>query len=114
MKLAMAGLTDPGKVRQNNEDNYWVDPELGLLIVADGMGGHAAGEVASQLAVNIIKEQVAQGLKSGQIPAIGDKPLHLSNRAHLLTACVRMANQVIYEAAQEKMDKKGMGTTIVA
>jgi PPM family protein phosphatase len=114
MKIIAAGLTDPGQVRQNNEDNYWVDPELGLLIVADGMGGHAAGEVASQLAVDVIKEQVANGLKTGRVPAMGvELPMHLSQRAHLIASTVHMANEVIYSAAQERAEKKGMGTTIV-
>jgi protein phosphatase len=114
MKLKVAGLTDPGKVRKNNEDNYWVDEELGLLIVADGMGGHAAGEVASQMAVDVIREQVAQGLKTGKIPAVGQKPIHLSQRAHLLTSALHMANEMIFTAAERQADKKGMGTTIVA
>lgn len=114
MKLTTAGLTDPGKVRQNNEDNYWVDPALGLLIVCDGMGGHAAGEVASQIAVDAVREQVAKGLKSGTIPSIGQKPIHLSPRAHLLTAAVHVANEMVFAASERRPDRKGMGTTLVA
>ncbi|HRY28693.1 MAG TPA: Stp1/IreP family PP2C-type Ser/Thr phosphatase [Elusimicrobiota bacterium] len=114
MKFVAAGLTDPGQVRKNNEDNYWVDPDLGLLIVADGMGGHASGEVASQMAVDLVKAQVANGLKTGKIPAMGEKPLHLSMRAHLLAVSLRMANEVVYEASQSRAENKGMGTTIVA
>ncbi len=114
MKLKVAGFTDPGKVRKNNEDNYWVDEEAGLLIVADGMGGHAAGEVASQMAVDVIREQVSRGLKTGKIPAVGQKPPHLSERAHLLTAALHMANEMIFAAAERQADKRGMGTTIVA
>jgi protein phosphatase len=113
MKLKVAAVTDPGKVRKNNEDNCWVDEELGLLIVADGMGGHAAGEVASQMAVDVIREQVAQGLKTGRIPAVGQKPIHLSQRAHLLTAALHVANEMIFAASERQPDKKGMGTTIV-
>ena len=113
MKLKVAALTDPGKVRKNNEDNCWVDQDLGLLIVADGMGGHAAGEVASQMAVDVIREQVALGLKTGKIPAVGQKPIHLSQRAHLLTAALHVANEMIFAAAERQADKKGMGTTIV-
>jgi PPM family protein phosphatase len=114
MKLESAGLTDPGLVRKNNEDCYWVDGDLGLLVVADGMGGHAAGEVASQMAVDTIRQQVAQGLKTGQIPAVGQKPIHLSDRAHLLTAAVHMANEMVFTAADRRPDRKGMGTTVVS
>jgi protein phosphatase len=114
MKLIAAGLTDPGKIRKNNEDSYWVDAELGLLLVADGMGGHAAGEVASQMAVDVIRDQVAQGLQTGRIPSVGERPLHLSQKGQLLTAALHMANEVVYSASQERPEKKGMGTTIVA
>jgi protein phosphatase len=114
MKFQAVGLTDPGQVRKNNEDNYWVDQENGLLIVADGMGGHAAGEVASQMAVDVIREQVTNGLRTGHIPSMGELPMHLSDRAHLLYSTVRMANEVVYATAQEKAERKGMGTTVVA
>ena len=52
--LTMAGITDPGMVRDHNEDCYLIVPQKGLAILADGMGGHLAGEVASSLAVNVI------------------------------------------------------------
>lgn len=114
MKLSAAGLTDPGKVRSNNEDNYWVDAEIGLLIVADGMGGHLAGEVASQMAVDVVREQVVQGLKTGKIPSVGERQIHLSDRANLLGAAVRMANEIVHSSGQERAEKNGMGTTFVA
>ncbi len=114
MNLQTAGLTDPGKIRKNNEDSYWVDADLGLLVVADGMGGHAAGEVASGMAVEVIRDQVAQGLKTGRIPAVGQKPIHLSSRAHLLTAAIHVANEMIFAASEKRAERIGMGTTVVA
>ena len=113
MKLTVAGLTDKGLVRVNNEDSYWVDADPGLLIVADGMGGHAAGEVASRMAVDVIREQVALGLKTGKIPSVGPRPIHLSDRAHLLTAAVHAANEMIFAASERRATRKGMGTTVV-
>ena len=64
-----AARTDVGKVREHNEDCYCVNADLGLYVVADGMGGHASGEVASKIAVTTIEQQVAQGW--GLVEAIG-------------------------------------------
>jgi serine/threonine protein phosphatase PrpC len=114
MKMNATVMTDTGKVRKNNEDSCLVDDELGLVIVADGMGGHAAGEVASRLAVDVVREQVARGLKAGTIPAIGVPAPHWSDRTRLLAAAVTVANDVIFRASQERFERRGMGTTIVA
>jgi len=113
-QLHAAVLTDPGKVRRNNEDSCFADGDLGLLIVADGMGGHAAGEVASHLAVQVIRDQVVQALRTGKIPARDGAPLHLSDRARLLDAAVHLANDMILETAQKSPERRGMGTTVVA
>ena len=112
MKLSTAVLSDAGKVRRNNEDSCFSDDDLGLFIVADGMGGHAAGEVASQLAVQIIRDQVVNAFKTGTIPA-SDAPLHLSERGRLLHSAVRLANDMIWEASQKSPERRGMGTTVV-
>ncbi len=61
LNLTAAGKTDQGLTRSNNEDNYYVDVKSGLLIVADGMGGHAAGEIASKLAINVIRDYFQGG-----------------------------------------------------
>ena len=114
MKLQSTVLTDTGKVRQSNEDSCLVDDEFGLLIVADGMGGHAAGEVASRLAVDVVHEQVARGLKTGTIPACGVPAPHWSDRTRLLAAAVTLANDIVFRASQERFERRGMGTTIVA
>ena len=60
--LQITGVTDPGRVREQNEDNIVLAPEAGLVVVADGMGGHRAGEVASRLAVDTIRQHIIQVL----------------------------------------------------
>jgi protein phosphatase len=114
MKLKLAGLTDVGRVRKNNEDAFFIDEKLGLLIIADGMGGYAAGEVASRIAIDVVRDQVTQGLKTGYIAALGEKPPHLSDKAHLLSSAILAANEVVYALSRQDADKKGMGTTLVA
>lgn len=114
MKMEATVLTDVGKVRKNNEDSCLVDDALGLLIVADGMGGHAAGEIASRLAVDVVREQVARGLKTGTIPAHGVFAPHWTDRTRLLAAAVTLANDVIFRSSQERFERRGMGTTLVA
>lgn len=114
MKIQVTVLTDTGKVRKSNEDSCLVDEELGLMIVADGMGGHAAGEVASRLAVDVVREQVTRGLKTGTIPVCGIPAPHWSDRTRLLAAAVTMANDIVFRASQERFERRGMGTTIVA
>lgn len=102
MKLEIAQLSDVGCVRQQNEDSTWVDPEQGLFILADGMGGHNAGEVASHLACQFISEQLLQ-----------DKIPQRRTRVALEKA-VQAAHQAIRHEAEENPDYEGMGTTVVA
>lgn len=114
MRLSISAASDTGRVRRNNQDAYGMDDRSGLLLVADGMGGHAAGEVASRIAVEVILKQVSQGLETGKIPAVGEVPLHLSDRGRLLLAAVRIANEMVYRSSLESPDRAGMGTTVVA
>jgi serine/threonine protein phosphatase PrpC len=107
--LTARGKTDQGLVRANNEDNFYLDEKLGLLVVADGMGGHASGETASQLAVNIIRDyfQGAQKL-------IGNYNHSYAEATNKLKSAINLANIAVYEAAQSSPQLKGMGTTIAA
>ena len=109
MNLTACGKTDPGLIRANNEDNFYLDEKLRLLVVADGMGGHASGEIASKLAVNIIRDYF-QGLQK----IIGDYDRSFSEATNKLNCAIRLANMSVYEAAQSAPHLNGMGTTIVA
>ncbi|MGV8057674.1 MAG: Stp1/IreP family PP2C-type Ser/Thr phosphatase [Smithellaceae bacterium] len=109
MDLTASGKTDQGLVRANNEDNFYLDEKLGLLVVADGMGGHASGEIASNLAVNVIRDYF-----QGPQKLIGDFNPAYSEATNRLNCAIRLANQAVYEAAQSSPQLKGMGTTIAA
>ncbi len=110
--LQIAALSDSGRVRGHNEDAVLVDARLGLVILADGMGGYNAGEVASQLATSVVSQEVTR--------AFAALPPHekvLGGTVHArfaLEEAVARANSAIFEAAQSKPQYNGMGTTIVA
>lgn len=109
MNLTAAGKTDRGLVRANNEDEFYLDEKQGLLVVADGMGGHASGEIASKLAVNVIRDYF-----QGPQKLIGNSNPAYSLATNKLNCAIRLANQAVYEVAQSSPVLKGMGTTIVA
>jgi PPM family protein phosphatase len=98
MSLAAHGVTHPGR-RTSNEDAFLVDARRGLFVVADGMGGHNAGEVASSLAVKSIGEFLADGTPAS---------------LNVLDEALRLANDHILTVAGEKPDYTGMGTTVAA
>jgi len=112
LKLIFAALTDIGKARKNNEDNYLLDPKLGLAIVADGMGGHNAGEVASSLAVKVTRDKFESMKNTDMKPAQYNEKLSLESNQ--LGFAVQLANSVIYEAGNSGTENKGMGTTLTA
>ena len=105
MQLAYAARTDIGMIRAGNEDNLFfeADPYVGLFIVADGMGGHAAGEVASEMAVQI----VARELK-------GIRNLADQQTIDRVRRSLKAANAAIFERTISEVDKQGMGTTVSA
>src|SRR6185436_9048948 len=112
-KIEVAGRTDPGCMRANNEDNWIIDEELGLLVVADGMGGHNSGEVASLLATQTILES-ARHLASGKEPPADQNGNAPKTRPAQLEYMIRAANRAIFEKSAQASKDKGMGTTVVA
>jgi serine/threonine protein phosphatase PrpC len=112
--LDEASLSHPGMVRTHNEDSVFVDGEAGLAVLADGMGGYSAGEVASGIAVNVISTGMLQELNSGRELSKVDISSGLTHAALLLQQQIALANKGIYEAAQQRPECAGMGTTLVA
>src|SRR5436309_14735596 len=112
--LDVASLSHPGMVRTHNEDSVFVDGEAGLAVLADGMGGYSAGEVASGIAVNIISNGLLNELRSGRELSKVDITSGLTHAALLLQQQIALANKGIYDAAQQRPECAGMGTTLVA
>jgi PPM family protein phosphatase len=108
--------TDVGRVRDHNEDNYLVDKKLALFVVADGMGGHAAGEVASALCVRIIHEELKRERKVIETHAQQGPQSSRGGRdiLNLLEQAVQKACARIHEEAKGDSQKRGMGTTLSA
>ena len=112
-KLEIFGVTDVGRKRTHNEDSIGSDQALGLAVLADGMGGYKAGEVASAIAVNLIMEEVREGLKGARTGEI-DEESGYSRETLVIKAAIEKANTTIYQTAQSQPQCAGMGTTLVA
>ncbi len=116
--LRAYGSTDKGPLRPTNEDCFGIDEHLGLCILADGMGGHNAGEVAARMAVDAVTEYLrlaileGPGQDAGVSWPFGFEP-SLSRTGNLLRTAVLMANVQILDAAMSVDGYSGMGTTIV-
>ena len=112
-KLEVASITDVGRHRSHNEDNIGTDTSLGLAILADGMGGYNAGEVASAIAINMLLEELRESvteLTPGQV----DEESGFSKESLLVEDAIQKANSVIFQTAQNQPQCAGMGTTLVA
>lgn len=112
MKLEAVMVTDVGVVRDHNEDSAHVDPLQRFFIVADGMGGHAAGEVASAMAVETVKTTLESA--TNIIDGFAARPTDNARRAlvQLLQSAVLAAHQAVYQRGSKESDKAGMGTTL--
>ncbi len=113
LELHAAGQTDVGRVRANNEDAFCLLPEQGLLAVADGMGGHASGEVASKMSMDLIRGYFADA-GTGPPPQVGAYDEDRSELTNRLGSAVRLANMAVFEASGSNAQWQGMGTTVVA
>ncbi len=111
--IQVAGKTDVGLVRANNEDNLGFDTASGVFVVCDGMGGQAAGERASKIAVDTVMTYFRQKRTEGS-EIVGKVFDRLSGRANALARAIQLANQNIHEEASRDPRFSGMGSTIVA
>lgn len=112
--VQVAGKTDIGCVRSNNEDSFGYDAEAGIFVVCDGVGGLAAGEVASEIGVRTVMDYFLAASQSGEYPVFGRVFSGVSRRANALGSAIQMANRFILDAAAENPLCAGMGSTIVA
>jgi PPM family protein phosphatase len=114
IRIEAAGLTDVGRQRRHNEDNVLVAPKVGLFLVADGMGGHSTGHVASALAASSM-QTFFDSTESGPLPSpIPTDEVNLPRGAARLVQGVRKANRDVYEVSSTRKENRGMGSTIVA
>jgi serine/threonine protein phosphatase PrpC len=111
-KLHCVGLTDTGKVREHNEDTIAFDSDMGLMVLADGMGGYNAGEVASGIAVKTIVNLVREALEREDLRTV-DKITGLSRASIILRDAIHRANKIIFQTARSQPQCEGMGTTVV-
>ncbi|MEI6719343.1 MAG: Stp1/IreP family PP2C-type Ser/Thr phosphatase [Betaproteobacteria bacterium] len=109
--LEITSATDPGMVRSHNEDSIASDPANGLVVLADGMGGYNAGEVASGMATTVITTEVAQVLATVQPYDVDPENNKLATQ--IVRQQILKANTSIYQAAQSQPQYSGMGTTLI-
>jgi len=111
-KIIITGLTDQGCVRDHNEDSIGSKADMGLVVLADGMGGHKGGEVASALAVDTVLntlQKTLEEIRTGQV----DDTTGYSLESMAVENAIKAANTVIYQASKNNKQYEGMGTTIV-
>lgn len=112
--IESAGITDRGRKRQANEDALFLEDAMGLYVVADGMGGHLAGEVASRMVV----ETIGDYIRSCQENAENETPIYcnqtLSKEANRLMSGIHLSNRAVHEAARDNKSYRGMGSTVSA
>jgi protein phosphatase len=112
LRIKACGLSDVGLTRAHNEDYFEIDPMHRLYVVADGMGGHSHGEVASQIAVNTIRDFVAKTADKDTTWPFG-MDVRLERHSNLLKMAVRAAHDQVLRAISKDGSLYGMGTTVV-
>lgn len=114
MKIKAFGLSDVGRVRSSNEDAWGVFQDLQFFVVADGMGGHAAGEIASHLAVDTMRDFIQSSTQSSEVTWPADVDRNLPLPVKRLVSAGKLANEKIYHSSRSDPKLNGMGTTMVS
>ncbi len=112
-RVQAVGLTDTGKVREHNEDSIYWDGDIGLFVLADGMGGYKAGEVASGIAVKTIANLVHEAFAGQELEGL-DKNTGLHRPSIILRDAIARANKIIHQTSKSQSQCEGMGTTVVS
>jgi serine/threonine protein phosphatase PrpC len=114
LMVEVAGRSDVGCVRTNNEDNFGYDMRHGIYIVCDGMGGQAAGEVASKMAVDTVLAYFRDSASQGHFETVGTAVAGASEQAQALSSAIHLANSAVFESSATNPARSGMGATTVA
>lgn len=114
MRIISGGVSDVGRVRVNNEDSYRILEPLNLFVLSDGMGGEAHGEIASALAVETIVKYCMDAKSDSGVTLCRQQQANWSEKTRRLESAVHLANQKIFESAEEYPEQHGMGATITA
>jgi len=112
-KFRCVGVTDTGRVREHNEDTFGTDADIGLVVLADGMGGYKAGEVASGITVRTVMALLKDAVEREDLSRRDDES-GLSRSGILLRDAIQRANKIIHQTAKTQPSCEGMGTTVVA
>ncbi len=112
MQISSGGATHVGMVRTNNEDCFRIVSPLNLFVLADGMGGEAHGEVASALAVETVVKHCIEGRENPAAALLGEAKPGLTPKGRRLLSAIHLANQKVFQSAQEHPERQGMGATL--
>ena len=114
MQISTGGASHVGMVRTNNEDCYRIVSPLNLYVLADGMGGEAHGEVASALAVETVVKHCLEGQENPSAPLVGEAKPELKPKSQRLLSAIQLANQKVFQSAEQHPEQLGMGATLTA